>query len=80
MKKQQTFIQGNKSEQTPANVDRLSNEKGKDVKTKLKDAKKSRKPKNGTEKTTEAQCLRCLDPSHPKRQCPARESKSKESE
>ena len=75
VKKPQTFLQGNKSEQTPANVDCLFKGKGKDDKTKPKDAKKPHKPRNGTEKTPEAQCLRCLDPSHPKGQCPAREYK-----
>ena len=56
MNKQQTFLLGNKSEQTPANVDRLSKGKGKDVKTKPKDAMKPPKPRNRTEKTPEAQC------------------------
>ncbi|KAL9967390.1 hypothetical protein ACROYT_G025604 [Oculina patagonica] len=60
----------------PASVDHLSKGKGKDSKEDMKKKKKPPKPpkfKNG--KTREAQCSRCLGQSHPKRQCPARESK-----
>ena len=73
MKKQQTFLQENKSEQPPVN--RFSNGAGKDARTKPKDPKKPPKPSKGTEKNPETQCSRCLSPPHPKRRCPARESK-----
>ncbi|KAL9984704.1 hypothetical protein ACROYT_G007030 [Oculina patagonica] len=75
--KQQPFLQEAKSEPpVPASVDHLSKGKGKDSKEDMKKKKKPPKPpkfKNG--KTPEAQCSRCLSQSHPKRQCPARESK-----
>ena len=56
MKKQQTFLQENKSEQPP--VDRFSNGAGKDAKTKPKDPKKPPKPSKGIEKNPETQCQR----------------------
>ena len=73
VKKQQTSLQENKSEQPP--VDRFSNGAGKDAKTKPKEPKKPPKPSKGTEKNPETQCSRCLSPPYPKRRCPARESK-----
>ena len=73
VKKQQTFLQETKSDPPPAHVDRLSKGKGKDSKEDMKKKKKPPKSKNG--KTPEAQCPRCMGQPHPKRLCPARESK-----
>ena len=73
VKKQQTFLQETKSDPPPANVDRLCKGKGKDSKEDLKKKKKPPKSKHG--KTPETQCSRCLCQPHPKKLCPARESK-----
>ena len=73
VKKQQTFLQGTKSDPPPAHVDRFSKGKGNDSKEDTKKKKKPPKSKNG--KTPEAPCSRCLGQPHPKRLCPARESK-----
>ena len=73
VKKQQTFLQETKSDPPPANVDLLCKGKGKDSKEDLKEKKKPPKSKHG--KTPETQCSRCLCQPHPKKLCPARESK-----
>ena len=73
VKKQQTFLQETKSDPPPANADRLCKGKGKDSKEDLKKKKKPPKSKHG--KTPETQCSRCLSQPHPKKLCPARESK-----
>ena len=75
VKKQQTFLQETKSDPPPANVDRLCKGKGKDSKEDLKKKKKPPKSKHG--KIPETQCSRCLGQPHPKKLCPARESKCK---
>ena len=81
VKKQQTFLQETQSDPPPANIDHLSKGKGKDSKEgKGKDPKedmkkKKKPPKSKNGKTPEAQCSRCLGQLHPKKLCPARESK-----
>ena len=75
VKKQQTVLQGNKSELQSASVDHVSKGKGKDSHAKERDQKKQPKLKHASEKTAEAKCSRCLGSPHTKRLCPARESK-----
>ena len=67
VKKQQTFLQGHKSELQPANVDCISKGKGKDLHIKGKDQKKSPKPKHASDETAEAKRPRCLGLPHAKR-------------
>ena len=72
VKKQQTFLQGSKSEAQSASVDRLFKARGKEPLEKGKRQRKPPKPKRATENISEA---KCLDLPHPKKLCPARDSK-----
>ena len=73
VKKQQSILQGNKSELPPANVDRISNYKGQAARE--RNLRRMPRPKNTAERTNKAKCSWCLGSRHPKQECPAKDSK-----
>ena len=74
VKKQQDILQGTQPDPPSANVDQISNKRGKGGKGK---DQKDNPPKNSklAGKTPETKCTRCLGTPHFKQKCPAKDSK-----